>query len=107
MPFPIDVTRCLAFAPTDTPLEVCSIPSDELRARLALEALFEGDEIIREPDASGLVITRLANDRRVLIEHASAVRIEVAVSGTNGVRVQPHELHARRSFRTTGHAIPI
>lgn len=101
MPFPIDLTRCLAFAPTNTPLEVCSIPSDDLRARLALDALFEGDEIIREPDASGRVITRLANDHRVAIERPCAIRIEVAPS-----RAAVSVAFDRRGDRA-GYSLPV
>ena len=80
MPFPIDSTRCLAFAPADTPLEVCTIPSDALRAQLALDGFFERDEITCLPNASGRVTVRLADGRQIAIERRYAVVIEVAPS---------------------------
>jgi|SRR5690348_7847013 hypothetical protein len=78
MPFPIDLTRCLAFAPLDTPLEVCTIPSDALRARLAIEGLYERDRITCRALSSGNVLVRTAEGREILVDQPTAVTIEVA-----------------------------
>jgi len=91
MPFPIDLTRCLAFAPLDTQLEVCTIPSDALRARLALRGLYEQDRITCSTEASGNVLVRTADGREIRIDRPCAVMIEVAASGG-----------AARSSRNTG-----
>lgn len=94
MPFPIDVTRCLAYAPADTDLEVCSIPSDALRARLAIRGVFEHDEITCRRDPSGHVLVTTADGATVLVETSCAVMIEVAptlsVGARSGAR-QPRE----------------
>ena len=86
MPFPIDVTRCLAFAPADTPLEVSCIPSDALRARLALDGLFEHDQITCRPDSSGRVLVRTADGLRITVDRRYAVVIEVGPTSGGATR---------------------
>lgn len=80
MPFPIDVSRCLAFAATEAPLEICSIPSERLRARLGVEGLHEGDVIRTQRDAKGRTFVTTAGGTRVAVEQRHAVMIEVSQS---------------------------
>lgn len=77
MPFPIDVTRFLAFSETNRPVRVSTIPHDTLRAKLASRGLREGDEIIVELVADGHVVVANRDGRRVLVERRYAVLIEV------------------------------
>ena len=78
MPFPIDVSRCLAYAPVNEPLTIQRIPSDRLRATLAAEGLFEGGEVQCGRDARGRVLLTTPDKRRIALDETSAVRIEVA-----------------------------
>lgn len=77
MPFPIDVTRCLAFTETNTPLRVCTIPFDALRAKLAARGLREGDEIIVDVVNDGHVVVAKLDGKRILVERQYAVLVEV------------------------------
>lgn len=78
MPFPIDVTRCLAFSETGTPLRVATIPFAPLRAKLASRGLRERDEIVVELLADAPVVLAKRDGSRVLVERQYAVMIEVA-----------------------------
>lgn len=77
MPFPIDVTRCLAFCETNAPLRISTIPFDALRAAMAERGLREGDEIIVEALTDGHVLATKRDGRRVVVERKHAVMIEV------------------------------
>ena len=77
MPFPIDVSRCLAYAPVDEPLKLECIPSERLRASLAVDGLHEGDEIRCQRDSRGRVLVTTAENRRIIVDPKYAVRIEV------------------------------
>jgi len=52
MPFPMDLSHCLAFAPARVPLVVTRISPDTLRAYCDAHGLHEGDHVCCTPDAA-------------------------------------------------------
>ena len=78
MPFPIDVTRMLEYAPMNTPLRVASVPFENVRASLSRDGLCEGDEIVCQHDSNGRTLVTTADGRHSIVDCADAVVIEVA-----------------------------
>jgi hypothetical protein len=77
MPFPIEVTRCLAFAEPHKTLRVCSIPFERIRTKLAARGLHERDEIVVELITGGTVLVAMRDGRRLVVERHYALMIEV------------------------------
>jgi hypothetical protein len=96
MPFPIDVTRCLAFTQINTPLRVSTIPFAILRAKLAARGLRDGDEIIVELVTDGHVVVAKSDGKRVLVERRYAVMIEVEPRLVSKILPTPTWRHAVR-----------
>lgn len=100
MPFPIDPTRLLAYAGTNQPLRISRVPFDTLRARLAVDGLHEGDEIICQHDGSGRTLVTTANGRHLIVDLAYAALIEVAPATTTHPRHHWHAVRRKHSHAT-------
>lgn len=99
MPFPIDVTRLLAYAGTDQPQRVACVPFEGLRARLAADGLHEGDEITCLHDASGRTLVTTAHGREIVVDLKSGVVIEVTPATTSRPQRPWRALPRRRKQR--------
>ena len=102
MPFPIDLTRCLAFAEADTPQRVCAIPLQKLRAKLDARGLHEGDDIFVEPAGEGHVLVTTRDGTRLVVERHYAVMIEVEPRLIPGIAASSARRGIRRARVTSG-----
>jgi len=80
MPFPMDLSHCLAFAPAYEPLNVTRVPEQALRTLAPSQQLSEGDRVCRVAERDGHVLLEKENGERVLLNSMQALFIEVDVA---------------------------
>lgn len=77
MPFPMDLSHCLALAPAHEPLAVTRIPPETKRTLAPSQQLHEGDRVRRIADRPGHVLIEKPNGERVVLNSMQALFIEV------------------------------
>ena len=93
MPFPMDLSRCLALAPERTPLTVTLIFFPALRRHCEARGLSEGDRVI----IAG------ATDEHVLLETCAGTVLPIERRYAFMIEVEPREQYADRApAPTTG-----
>ena len=65
MPFPMDLSHCLAFAPARVPLVVTRIAPDTLRAYCDAHGLHEGDHVRCTPTPAHALLLEKPDGERV------------------------------------------
>lgn len=77
MPFPIDMSRCLAFVPPDQPVEIRGIASERVRHACAEHGLHPGDRVSRTQAAGDRVVLKRADGAAIEVEREIALFVEV------------------------------
>ena len=76
MTFPVDLSRSLAFVPTNVPVVVRHIPVDSLRAFCDVRGLHEGDVVSSMVEAVDHLLLETDDGAHVTLEKRFAILIE-------------------------------